>query len=173
MLLGTEEPAVLLAILQGWRTRGSEIPDLFPLQNIWQILSCPKWRLKKPRWEYLKGPQGRYYLYHWKPSKLSHRKRGKTEKTETHSNCNPASTQYTVPDWIKVISFHSIFPIDERLSPLWWKTKSLRGSGCLIFNQQLIGMPRDRTMHLHSRNKQKREKDPWVIWILELVDVDF
>lgn len=54
------------------------------------------------------------------------------------------STQHNT-DWSKVISFHSNFPTEERLCPHWRKKKPSGGSGCLTFNQQLRGMPRDRT----------------------------
>ena len=62
----------------------------------------------------------------------------------------------TITDWVKVICFHSIFPTEERLSPLWRKTKSSEGSGCVTLNQQIRSMPRDRSTHLEIK-KQNRQ----------------
>lgn len=77
----------------------------------------------------------------------------------------------TIPNWINAISFHSIFPIEERLSPLWRKTKSSGSSGCLTVNQQLRGMPRDRTTHLEikkqNRHQRKTHSDS------DIVETDF
>lgn len=40
--------------------------------------------------------------------------------------------------------FHSVIAGEQRINPLGRQTKSSGGSGYVTFNQELIGMPRDK-----------------------------